>query len=221
VEAPDRTIPRATLLGVAIATAVYIGSTVAVMGLIAPASLAVSTAPFADAARLLWGDWAAYAVAGGAVISCFGALNGWILNTGRIPYAAARDGLFPARFGRLSPRGTPTAALVFSALLVVALICANYSRGLVGLFEFAILLSTMTLLVPYLFSAAAQMTLALAERGLVGRTATLWISGVAFVFSLWAIAGTGEESVYWGGILLLCGLPVFAVMRARGAAPPA
>lgn len=220
---PNVTIPRATLLGVAIATIVYVLSTVAVMGLVSPQALTVSGAPFADAARVLWGEWAAYAVAAGAVVSCFGALNGWILNTGRIPAAAARDQLFPRLFGRTNARGMPAVSLVFSAVLVCGLIGANFSRGLVGLFEFAILLSTMAVLVPYLFSALAQLTLSLKTRGTPGTARTVWIAAVAFVFSLWAIAGTGHESVYWGVILLFCGLPVFAWMRAsrRGSAPEA
>ena len=67
------------------------------MGVIAPAALGSSTAPFADAARSLFGDRAAALVAIGAAISCFGALNGWILVASQLPLAVARDGLFPAR----------------------------------------------------------------------------------------------------------------------------
>lgn len=214
VENPTVTIPRATKLGVAIATVVYVLSTVAIMGLVEPGQLAISGAPFADAARVLWGDWAAFAVAGGAVVSCFGALNGWILSTGRIPAAAATDGLFPPYFARRSRYGTPVFALVFSSVLVCALVTMNYSRGLVGLFQFSILLSTMTVLVPYLFSAAAQWSLALKMRSAAGSGRLVWISVLAFAFSLWAIAGTGHEAVFWGVILLFCGLPVYAWMRA-------
>ncbi len=96
---PERTIPRATILGTLGTAVIYILGTVAVMGVIPSAALARSNAPFADAARSMWGSWAGYAVALGAVVSCFGALNGWLLLQGQIPLAAARDGLFP-RFSR-------------------------------------------------------------------------------------------------------------------------
>jgi APA family basic amino acid/polyamine antiporter len=69
VKDPGRTIPRATILGTVIAAFVYVFGTVAVMGLLPPSTLAISTAPFADAAGQAWGSWAAYAVAGGAAIS--------------------------------------------------------------------------------------------------------------------------------------------------------
>ena len=67
-----------------------------------PEVLARSTSPFADAARILMGDWGYYLVAAGAVIACLGALNGWVLLQGQIPVAPARDGLFPESLGQLN-----------------------------------------------------------------------------------------------------------------------
>ena len=92
---PERTIPRATIVGTLLAGLLYIVSTVGVLGLLAPAALGQTSAPFADAARALAGDRAAAAIALGAAISCFGALNGWILIVGQLPMAVAQDGLFP------------------------------------------------------------------------------------------------------------------------------
>ena len=37
----------------------------------------------------------------------------------------------------------------------------------------------------------------------------------AFVYSLWAIAGAGQETIYWGFILLVVGLPVYVVVVTR------
>ena len=79
VEDPRRTIPRATLFGTLAAAALYILSITSVQGLMPPEVLARSTSPFADAARILMGDWGYYLVAAGAVIACLGALNGWVL----------------------------------------------------------------------------------------------------------------------------------------------
>jgi APA family basic amino acid/polyamine antiporter len=95
VERPERTIPLATMRGTAVTAVVYIAGTVAVMGVVEPAILAHSTAPFADAAGALFGRWAAAIVAAGAVVSCFGALNGWTLLLGKVRAAAAADGLLP------------------------------------------------------------------------------------------------------------------------------
>ncbi len=153
----SRTIPRATVLGTLIAAGVYIVATVAVMGIIAPAELANSTAPFADAARAMWGPWGRWLIGVGAAISCFGALNGWVLLSGQVTRAAALDGLLPARFAGLSPRGTPVFGLVVSGVIASVLIAMNYTRGLVKAFTFLILLSTLATLLPYVFSSMSPL----------------------------------------------------------------
>jgi len=212
VERADRTIPRATLLGTAIAAVVYVLGTVAVMGVLSPAAVTTSTAPFADAAERMWGHWASHAVALGAAVSCFGALNGWILLQGQAPLAAAADGLFPATLGRRSSRGTPTSALVLSSVLVTAIVAANYTKGLVGAFTFIILLATLTTLIPYAFSSMALVVSTLRHGGRPsGRPIT--VAGLAFAFSVWAIVGSGMETVMWGCVLLFAGVPVYAGMR--------
>ena len=71
---PERTVPRATLVGTLLTAVIYIVCTVGVMGVLDPALLARSTAPFADAARTLAGDRAAAFIALGAATACFGAL---------------------------------------------------------------------------------------------------------------------------------------------------
>ena len=214
VRDPDRTVPRAAVGGTLLAAVVYIPSTVSVMGVIPPETLAQSTAPYADAARVLFNDAAYYVVAAGAVIACFGALNGWTLCVGQLPMAAARDNLFPATFGRVSRFGTPAAGIVISSLLVSALVLMNYSEGLVDQFTFVILLSTLTALLPYLVCSLARIRLALVknDESLVSPL-DLAVAGFATAFATWAIVGTGIESITWGGVLLACGLPVYLWIR--------
>jgi basic amino acid/polyamine antiporter, APA family len=217
---PARTIPRATLLGTVLTAILYIGTTVVVMGILAPTSLASSTAPFADAAKMLAGNWAGYAVGIGAVVSCFGALNGWILIQGQIPLALATDGLFPKVFSRVSGNGTPVIGLVISSVLVTLLVAANYTRSLVQLFTFSILLATLSCLVPYLFSSLAEWTLLRQEREASGgarKTGPVLVAIFAFLYSFWAIAGSGQEAVYWGFLLLMGGVPVYVWVKREHA----
>lgn len=217
VQDSRRTIPRATLFGTGLAALVYVISTVAVMGLIPSPELARSTAPFAQAASQMWGSWAGYFVAAGAAISCLGALNGWILLQGQIPFAAARDHLFPRSFSRLSGRRTPVFGLVVSSVFVTVLLGLNHTRGLVELFTFTILLGTLTTLLPYVFCTMAYLMILLrkpdSKRGELIRPAV--IGGLGFIYSLWAIAGAGQEVVYWGLLLLLAGIPVFVWIQHR------
>ena len=212
---PERTIPRATVVGTLLAAAVFIVSTIGVMSLVPPAALATTTAPFADAGRALGGNWLAALVAAGAAISCFGALNGWVLVAGQLPLAVARDGLFPKLFARTSSRDTPVTGMVIAGALSSALIAMNYTRGLVDLFTFIILLATLATLVPYAFCALAVFVLKSpsAPRAL-GRGAAI-VASLAFGYAFWAIGGAGKDTVYWGFLLLIAGLPVYVWVARR------
>jgi basic amino acid/polyamine antiporter, APA family len=223
VQNPERNIPRATIWGTVATAGIYILSTIAVLGIIPAATLATSTAPFADAAEVAFGAWAGNLVAFGAVASTFGALNGWILIQGQIPMAAARDRLFPAAFGRLSRNGTPVFGLVISSVLVTILMASNYTRGLVDLFTYMLLLATLTTLIPYAYSAMAQLMLFVKDRErFSGRKLVVdsVIASLAFAYSVWAIFGAGQEVAFYGLLLLLAGIPVYVWMKWANARTP-
>ncbi|MBD8872755.1 amino acid permease [Rhodanobacter sp. DHB23] len=216
VRDPERTIPRATLLGTLIAALVYVACTTVVMGMLPAAALAKSQAPFADAGQILWGGWARYLIAGAAAVSCFGALNGWTLVAGQFPQAVARDGLFPRFFARESKRGAPVPALLVAAGVNSLLVLANYTRGMVGMFTFMVLLTVLGNVIAYLFCAMADVALAYRE----GRPVPLRdpvLACAAFGFSIWAVIGAGADAAYWNLILLVLGLPVYVWQTRRRA----
>jgi APA family basic amino acid/polyamine antiporter len=218
VKDPSRTIPRATIIGTVVTAAVYILATVGVMGILPAASLAQSSAPFADAATKIWGTWAGSLIAAGAAISAFGCLNGWILLQGQMPLAVAKDGLFPPIFKKLSSRGTPVAGLVISSMLITGLMAMNFTSSLVEQFTFLILLATICTLIPYVLSAISQLVIFVRDREkfsgerLAGASV---IAVLALVYSLWAITGAGRDSVFWGLLLLLAGVPFYWMQVRR------
>jgi APA family basic amino acid/polyamine antiporter len=231
VRNPKRTLVRATILGTLITTIVYIIATVAVMGIVPHDTLVNSASPFADAASIMFGGGWDKAVAAVAIVSTLGALNGWILLQGRVPLAAADDGLFPRQFSQVSgTRGTPVVGLVVSSVLVTVLMATSYNHSLVSLFTQVILLATLTTVVPYAFSAAAQLLMLirepeLFEPGKALRDAVVAI--LAFGYSFWMIYGVGEETVAKGFLLLAAGIPVYVWLKwqeqrsAVAAVPPA
>ncbi len=213
---PARTIPRATILGTVAAASVYILGTAAVMGVVSPAVLARSTAPYADAASVMWGGWASYLVAAGAAVAAFGALNGWILLQGQLPLAVAHDGLLPPIFASVSKRSTPVVGIVAGSCLATVLIFMNYTKGLVKEFTFILLLATLTTLVPYVFCSAAVAIITLRKRELAsGRRLRVWlvVPSLAFAYSLWAIGGAGLDVILWGLVLILAGVPIYLRFR--------
>ncbi|WP_421765665.1 amino acid permease [Ekhidna sp.] len=216
IENPKRTIPRSTYFGLAVVAIVYILGTTALMGIIPAETLQYSQSPFSDAAAIIWGPWAENLVAFGAIISTLGALNGWILIQGQIPAAISRDKLFPPIFAKENKNGVPALSLIISSALISALVIMNYSKGLVKAFEFVLLLSSMTSLIAYLFTSVSYAIVTGNKEG-VSKEFKIKISlaSVAFLFAIWAIAGSGVEIVYWGFILLMLGIPLYVWMLIR------
>jgi APA family basic amino acid/polyamine antiporter len=214
---PRRTIARATLAGTAITGALYLFACSTVALLLPPAQAARSGAPLADFVGLHWGPGAGAAVAWFAAISAFGALNGWLLLQGEMPWAMARDGALPHWLAKSSRRGTPVRAHLVSGGLLTLVLLTNYTRSLTDLFKFLVLLATAASLVPYLVCSLGALRLRRA--GHLGTGPLLPVLGTAgAVYSAWAIWGSGREAMLWGAALLASGVPVYLLMR-RGAAP--
>jgi len=212
VENPAKLIPRATILGTLVVVLVYILSAVAIMGIIPLSELAHSTAPYADAAGVVFGSTWAKWIAIAALIAVFGELNGWVLLQGEMPLAAARDGLFPKVFARTSKNGSPVLGLIISSCLVSGLLLLNYNASLVDEFTFIILLATFAALIPYVHTSLAELLLLLRlpeqfDRAVMCKAGVIAL--VAFIYSFWAIMGAGPEIVYYGILLYFTGIPVY------------
>jgi arginine:agmatine antiporter len=211
VREAERTIPRATVLGIVIAAVFYVVGTVVVFGLVPREQLTGSVSPFSDAARMLWGPWGGTLIAAAVILSSIGALNGWTLTMGQVPMAAARDGLFPSVFGHLSRRGVPAMGIFISGLLATALLlfAAAGASNAQAFYSAVVNLATMAAVVPYAFCA-----LAIGLIGVAGRRGRLGaVEWIAFLFSLFTIYGCGAEAVLYGLLLMLAGMPIYVWLR--------
>jgi amino acid transporter len=218
---PERTIPLSTVLGTLVAAAIYILGTTVVLGVIPRETLAKSTAPFADAASVMWGEWAGIVIAVAAIVSSLGALNGWTLMLGQVPMAAAADGAMPGVFGRMSRRGVPALGLVISVGLSTLLVMleTSGSGAMVAFYNLIVQLSTDAAMIPYVFCSVVEAVLFVTRRPL-SRALRIGpympISLVAFVFSIGTIYGSGATAGMWALILMLLAAPVWAFLaRSR------
>jgi arginine:agmatine antiporter len=148
VENPKRNVPLATLGGVLLAGIVYMATCGVIMGLLPAATLAKSTAPFADAAQLIIGPVAGALVAIAALLKAGGTLCGWVLLNAQLSKAAAERGFFPSVLTRVDGRGVPVINLLLQAVVMSALVFATMSPTLNQQFnkliEVAVILSLMT-----------------------------------------------------------------------------
>jgi APA family basic amino acid/polyamine antiporter len=211
VEDPERNVPRATLLGIAIAGLIYLGISLAFAFYMPVGEAAASPAPVADFLGKTFGSNIAGAVALFAAISAFGTLNGWILVQGEMPWAMARGGVFPKWFAKESSRGTPLRGHIVSSLLLTGMVLLNMQKGMGKLFEFIGSVSISAGLVAYLLSALAAIKLVPGDRRL------LLAAVVAAGFTLWAEWGLGLEVIQYGALLIGAGLLLYPLVRSGAA----
>ncbi|WP_436777113.1 amino acid permease [Yinghuangia sp. YIM S09857] len=219
VRDPERNVARASVYGCLACAAVYMLSTIAIMGTVPHGELVDSTAPFSDALNNMFGGsmWGG-AMAAMAIISGIGALNGWTMLVAEMPFAAARDGMFPKAFTRMR-NGVPYVGIIIGTTLTIIVMAMNYLWS-EDAFEDILLLATVTTVIPYLFSAAAQLFWLVTReravsRGKLARDLTVAIVGLAF--TIWMVYGSGADAVLKSLILLLVGIPVYIwVKAARG-----
>jgi len=233
VRDPDKNVPKSTVFGTLATAVVYMLSLTAVFGMIPTSKLANATAPFSDAANVIFGGtWAGKVMALAVVISGFGALTGWTMICAEMPLAAAKDGLFPERFKRMSSAGVPAFGIIASTTLASIAVIVNYlgSNG-ATVFTTLVLMTGITAAIPYGFSALAQIKWRLADHRQLQTprfVRDLVVAILAVVFSVLFIVysrNTGNSFwVYWApffmaGAALLLGIPVYWAQRSHMAEP--
>jgi basic amino acid/polyamine antiporter, APA family len=221
VKNPRVNVGRAALLGTGASAILYLAVSAAIMGLVPHHALVTSTAPFVTAFETIFthGAWAGKLVAALAVVSGIGALNGWTLVTTEVARAAADDGLFPRAFGWTDRRGTAWFGVLTAAVLPSLLMLWSYTTA-AGLTVFTelVALTVVTVAIPYLFSACAQLAYLVSKRRRVQGWALardLVIAGLSVLFSMWVTFAAGYQSVYQAMVLVLAGVVIYPFIKAH------
>lgn len=198
IQGSGRTIRRSAYAGFAIIAVLYLIFNFAVVFGLPTSDIAGNATPIALAASRVLGPWGQTLIVLGAMVSAAGVLHGWILVSGRLPYAAARDGLAPAPFARINTRtGTPVAALVISSVLPAAFLLLYFNQTLLEAYNFIALASTAMALVVLGASCVAEIVLVrreperftLSQR----RRSPFWaMAGLAFVVLM--LVGVGARA---------------------------
>ncbi|MEV4252938.1 amino acid permease, partial [Spirillospora sp. NPDC049652] len=214
---PERNVGKASVYGVLACGAMYLLATLAVFGSVPHDQLKNSTAPFADALNnmfggSLWGNVMAVC----AIISGIGALNGWTMLVAEMPMAAARDGMFPKAFGRLSGREAPVVGILVGTGLTTLMLLFAYASE--NTFNTILLFASFTTAIPYFFSAAAQLFWLVTGGRTVNKARMakdMTVAIIALVFSFAIVYSSGEQAVMLGILAMLIGVVVYIWTKAR------
>ncbi len=209
VRNPQRNLPRALVWGTAAVIGIYLLANAAYFHVLTAAEVAASPRVAGEMMRRILGDPGAAAVSIAAMISIFAALNGSILTGSRVPYAAARDGLFFKAIGRVNTHyHTPAVSiLALSAWAAVLVLSGRYEQ----LFTYVIFASWIL----YGMTAAAVIVLRRKRPDLPRPYRTWgypWVPAVfvlvAFVLILSTLLDSPRESLMGIGLIVL-GLPFY------------
>jgi len=230
VRDPQRNVPRAIVGGALLVLALYLTINAAYLYALpfwqvaSANSTAYPDAPSvaARAVQTFLGGRAALIAALIFLISTIGSLNGVVLSAARVPYAAARDGLFFAAFGRLHPASrVPLTSLVLLGLWG-ALLAAS------GTFD---QLTNMAVMSYALFWIPVALSVIVLRRRLPHAPRPFRVPGYPFtpllfvLVMVWIVVSgflTAPRESLATLVLILLGLPLYPLFRRRAArAPPA
>jgi APA family basic amino acid/polyamine antiporter len=209
VKNPQRNLPRALIGGTLAVIAIYLLANAAYFKVLTPGEVANSPRVAAEMMRRILGSPGAAGVSIAAMISIFAALNGSILTGSRVPYAAARDGLFFRSFGRVHPQfHTPSVSILgMSAWAALLVLSGRYEQ----LFTYVIFASWIL----YGMTTAAVIVLRKKRPDLPRPYRALgypWIPAVFVLVALGLVLSTlrdsPRESLMGIGLILL-GLPFY------------
>ena len=217
IREPQRNLPLALIGGTVAVIVIYLLTNAAYFHVLSASEVGSSQRVAAEVMRRIMGAPGAAAVSIAAMISIFAALNGSILTGARVPYAAARQGLFFRAIARVHPRyhtpGTSIWALsAWSALLVLS---GRYEE----LFTYVIFASWIL----YAMTAAAVLVLRRKKPDLPRPYRTLgypWVPVifilVAFALILSTLIDSPRESILGIGFIL-AGVPCYFYWKRRPA----
>jgi APA family basic amino acid/polyamine antiporter len=218
VRDPGRQIPRAMFAGVAAIIAIYVLVNIAFVHVLGMRGLAASDFAAGAAAQALFGARGDTVIRALLMVALFSGVNAYALFCSRIPYAMARDGLFPKWGLTVNAGGTPTNTLLLSGALAVGFLLTGTYNSVIAVAAFYFVLN-------YVFSFAAvfklRRTMADAPRpyrafGYPYTTAFSLLGGVAFLIG--AVVSDRRNSLIAIG-LLVASYPIYAVaVRGRVAA---
>jgi arginine:ornithine antiporter / lysine permease len=204
----QKDVKRATILGLLIALAIYMGISTLVMGILPQDQLIASEKPLVDALETILGSSGAYLLAGLGLVSLFGSTIGWILLSAEVPYQAAKQGIFLPQFLKENKRGIPITSLIITNIISQIFVFSTISQSIASAFDFVIYIATLSYLLPYLIASVYQLKLVITGEtylhNVKSRLGDGIIAALSTIYSLWVvIAGTADIKTFLFGVGLL------------------
>ena len=211
---PARTVPRAILGALAVATSVYLAVQTVAQGVLGPELPLFKDAPLVETASRLFGSGARLLFLIGMAVSIFGYIAGDMLGTPRALFALARDGVLPAPLVRVHERyRTPALAIVLYATVVAALAISSS-------FERLVVMANVSALLLYLLCVAASYQLQRRDVRMAGAPFNLpggvLVQLLAATGIIWLLSQATSEEWRIEAYVLVAAIVYYVLKRSLG-----
>ena len=206
-------VGRATVIGFLGVLALLVLVNVLSLGIMSQAELAGLQNPsLAGVLEHIVGPWGALLISIGLAVSLLGALLSWALLCAEILYATAHDKTMPAFLKKENANQVPVNALWLTNVMIqVFLVITLFSHST---YTTLIYLASSMILVPYLWSAAYALLLAVRGESYEGfaaeRRKDLIIGGIALIYAVWLLYAGGVKYLLLSALLYAPGAILFA-----------
>lgn len=214
-------VGRATVIGFVGVLALLLLVNFLSYGLMAQAELAGLPDPsMAGLMEQQVGSWGAGFISIGLIVSLLGALIAWVMLCAEIMQVPALDHVMPAFLGKENAHHSPAGALWLTNGCIQAMLIWTLFND--STYLSLVLLATSLILLPYLWSAAYQVLLAV--RGETyddgkGRTRDLVIGGIALIYAVWLVYAGGVEYLLTGALFYFVGTVLYVWARREKKLP--
>lgn len=209
---PERTIPKAIILGTTCAAILYLINSLGIMGLMPADVLSRSKAPYIDATNYMFGGEWHLAIAVIASIICIGTLNAWMLASGQIALGLAEDNLLPRCFTKTNKQGAPIVGLAVSAIGILPFLFLMAQNSIAKQIATLVDYSVTAFLFVYLICTFAYIKILIKEK-------VRWYHWIytllALFFCGWVLYETSLLIIGTASIFILSGIPLYFIWYRR------
>lgn len=209
VKNPKKNIPLGLLYGTFIVIALYVVINIAYLYVMPIEEIARSPLVAAAAAEKIFGTYGGSIISIAVIVSTFGAVNGSLMASARVPFAMAREKMFFKWLGKVHPRyATPHTSLIvqgiFSSVLVMSGSFDTITDYVIFATWFFYMLTAFGVIV-----LRKKMPDAPRPYKVIGYPYTIWFFVIfSFVFLMNSLISDTENAAM-GMILIMTGLPLY------------
>lgn len=214
-------VSKATTIGYLLILALYVLVSLLPLGVYAQGEIAGMSDPsMAAIMQAKFGAWGAVMVNAGVIISVLSSWLVWMIMLGQMPLFAARDGIFPKAFADTNKKGAPTWALIWTAIIIQALlVLCHFTSG--NAWNTMISITSVMAMPCYLLCCLFLWKIAAKEewpkiKFSKGNAIATGVIGT--IFGLFLVYSAGLNYLMIAAVVYAIGIPLFIIGRKQAGA---